>query len=323
MNTRWIRAARLKNQLKSSLNNFLTTGGVAMLTLINRLIRAIAISVSSAALLAGCGSGDFAAPAKSNIAVEKAGETLVPIYRFARISNGAYFYTGSAAEANSIRATNSDFRYEGVAFNGYSSGGQTVFRFANLSNGGYFFTASVAERDNVLSDPLYKTIFRLDNATFQVALDSDATALPVYRIANLVNGAYLYTLSLPEVNNAVNVIRSWRDEGLNFKVPAATASLATFAGRYAGTYSGAETGTFEVQISNTGVVTGTAKSTTYNITVPTTGTISASGDLRINAVGSAGSSSFTGSVGLDYRTSGTWAYIGTSGGGTFTGQRIP
>jgi Repeat of unknown function (DUF5648) len=296
-----------------------------MLTSIHHSIRGTAIGISFAALLAGCGSGagDFAALTQSNIAAENAGETLVPIYRFARISNGAYFYTGSAAEANSIRATNNDFRYKGVAFNGYSSSGQTVFRFANVLNAGYFFTASVAERDNVLNDPLYKTIFRLDSTTFQVSLDSDTTALPVYRIANLANVAYLYTLSLPEVNNAVNVIRSWRDEGLNFKVPAATASLATFARRYTGTYSGTETGTFDVKISNTGVVTRNTKSTTYNETVPTTGTISTSGDLRIYAFDSAGSSSFTGRVGLDFCTSGSWAYVGTTGGSTFTEQRIP
>jgi hypothetical protein len=304
-----------------------------MRSFISRVIHAAAFSVSLSALLAGCGSGntDIAAVGASGSATaapdgvsEKAVGSLVPIYRFARISNGAYFYTSSSAEANTVRTTNTDFRYEGVAFNGYSSGGQTVFRFANLINGGYFFTASVAERDSVLVHPIYSKQFRLETATFQVALDNDTAALPIYRIANRNNGAYLYTLSLPEVNYAVNTLAIWNDEGLKFKVPAATPSLATFAGRYAGTYSGAESGTFDVQVSDTGVISGSGYSNTYKFTFPANGTISSSGNVTINvAAGTAGSSNFSGSVGLDYKLNGNWAYVGSASGGTFSGQRIP
>jgi Repeat of unknown function (DUF5648) len=297
-----------------------------MRSFITRLMRAGAFSVGLGALVAGCGSGstDVAAVATSDGVSEKAVGSLVPIYRFARISNGAYFYTSSSAEANAVRTTNSDFRYEGVAFNGYSSGGQTVFRFANLTNGGYFFTASVAERDYVLNHPVYGPRFRLDTATFQVALDSDTTALPIYRIANRVNGAYLYTTSLPEVSYAVNTLAVWNDEGLKFRVPPATPSLATFAGRYSGTYSGAESGTFDVQVTEAGTIVGTGYSNTYKFTFPATGTISASGNVNINvAAGTAGSSNFSGGVGLDYKINGSWAYTGSTSGGTFTGQRIP
>jgi Repeat of unknown function (DUF5648) len=94
-----------------------------------------------------------------------------------------------------------------------------VFRFANLVNGGYFYTASVAERDSVLNDATLSKRFRLDAATFDVAPDTDVTALPVYRGANRANGAYLYTLSAPEISYAVNVIGTWNDEGLAFRVP--------------------------------------------------------------------------------------------------------
>jgi Repeat of unknown function (DUF5648) len=192
-----------------------------MATYLIRILLATMIS-----LVAACGSGGV--DSTVNIAnntpqsiSEKATGNVVPIYRFARISNGAYFYTGSAAEADQIKLNNTDFRYEGIAFYGYDSGGRTVFRFANLTNGGYFYTASVAERDYVLTNAYEKTRFRLDTATFQVALETDTTGLPVYRLANLVNGAYLHTSSLAEVNYAVNTLEIWRDEGLKFTVPQA------------------------------------------------------------------------------------------------------
>ncbi len=170
--------------------------------------------------LVACGSGvDQTTISSQNSFSEKEVYPTAPVYRFAK-SNGAYFYTGSAVEAETIRLSYPDFRYEGVAFNQVTSGnGQRVYRFANLVTGGYFYTASVAEKDYVLTDPVYKVRFRLDDAGFFVALDSDVAALPVYRAANRANGTYLYTLSQPEVNYAVNVIGTWNDEGLKFKVP--------------------------------------------------------------------------------------------------------
>jgi WD40 repeat protein len=139
-----------------------------------------------------------------------------PDFPFRPTFERSLFYTGSAAEADVIKASNSDFRYEGVAFYGYDSGGTTVFRFANLINGGYFYTASVAERDYVLTDPVVSQRFRLDNATFQIANEIDGLKQPVYRLANLVNGAYLYTTNAAEVDYAVNTLRIWREEGVKF-----------------------------------------------------------------------------------------------------------
>jgi hypothetical protein len=179
-----------------------------------------AATLAIAATLTACGSGVEQTVLTANDPItEKAVYTTAPVYRFAK-SNGAYFYTGSAVEAEQIRLNYPDFRYEGVAFNQVTSGnGQRVFRFANLVTGGYFYTASVAERDSVLNDAVYKLRFRLDDAGFFVAPDNDPLAYPVYRAANRANGAYLYTLSQPEVSYAVNVIGTWNDEGLKFRVP--------------------------------------------------------------------------------------------------------
>lgn len=219
----------------------------------NFISRAVSLlfCLGCALLLPSCGSGlqddivaDRAAPSSTGAlqVTEKSFDQLVPIYRFARISNGAYFYTGSAAEAAFIKDTNTDFRFEGIAFYGPASGGTTVFRFANLTNGGYFYTSSVAERDYVLTDPVFSRRFRLDTATFQIANESDNSRVPVYRLANLVNGAYLYTTNIDEVDYAVNTLRIWRDEGVKY-----------FATASAGVLGATDPGQTGVGIINPGV----------------------------------------------------------------------
>jgi hypothetical protein len=189
-------------------------------------MRLTILSLALATMLQACGSGEQSAALPNSgagavtLGIQEKAYSVAPVYRFAKISNGAYFYTASAEEASLIRLNYPDFRFEGPAFHHVTSGdGQTVFRFANLVNGGYFYTASTVERDYVLSDPVLKTRFRLDAATFQVALDTDVSALPVYRAANRVNGAYLYSLSRDEINYAVSVLNVWNDEGAQFKVP--------------------------------------------------------------------------------------------------------
>ena len=142
---------------------------------------------------------------------------LVPtVYRFAKISNGSYFYTGSDEEAQTIIKSYPDFRYEGPAFERDISGqGQPVFRFANLRNGGYFYTGSVEERDIVIRDYAH---MRYEGSTYSVAPQGSSLSKPVYRLANLVNGAYLYTLSDAERDYAVS-LGQWRFEGTSFRAP--------------------------------------------------------------------------------------------------------
>ena len=86
----------------------------------------------------------------SALIAEKAGVVSAPVFRFAKISNGAYFFTGSAGEKDIILTSFPDFRCEGLAFFRTSdNSGVPVYRFANLVSGGYFFTASPEERDFV------------------------------------------------------------------------------------------------------------------------------------------------------------------------------
>ena len=71
------------------------------------------------------------------------------VYRFAKLDNGQYFYTGSAAERDQINATLPNFRYEGASFYVPEAPGPDtapVYRLANLRTGGYLFTSSGEER---------------------------------------------------------------------------------------------------------------------------------------------------------------------------------
>lgn len=132
---------------------------------------------------------------------------------------------------------------------------------------------------------------------------------------------------------ASNAGFSWKLPGTAFTAPDATSTTPSdttttasdFAGNYSGTYTGEETGTFAVTIDNTGVVSGTATSTTYaGLVSEVSGTVSDSGAVSLTATsGTAGGATFSGSVTAAGNVSGTWQYVGSlaNAGNTFSGQR--
>jgi serine protease len=197
----------------------------------NTLIKASATLCFFISTLVGCGSGNGGDPDSQNIGSRQTSASnspslfalatpfqpaLVPsIYRFAKFSSGAYFYTGSVEEATHITQNLPDFRYEGAVFEQDTGGsGQPVFRFANLNNGGYFYTGSAVERDATIRN--YPNM-RFEGTTFSVA-GASTPSKPVYRLANLNNGAYLYTSSAEERDYAIS-LGFWRFEGTTFSVP--------------------------------------------------------------------------------------------------------
>ena len=101
-----------------------------------------------------------------------------------------------------------------------------------------------------------------------------------------------------------------------------TTTTAAYAGTYSGTFSGGEAGTFTVAINSAGVVTGTGRSTTFNLDFGVSGAVNASGAVTLNAAsGTAGASTFTGTINATTgAVAGTWTRTGANG--TFTGQRL-
>ncbi|MBP6816020.1 MAG: hypothetical protein KA169_14120, partial [Burkholderiaceae bacterium] len=200
--------------------------GVSPLARAQAGFRRLAALVFAGALLAGCGAADAptgrTASGASASAEKAGGANTADVYRFAKISNGAYFYTGNAGERDIVLASYPDFRYEGVAFQQIvGSPGTPVFRFANLVTGGYFYTASPEERDFVRGT---RPDMRYEGSTFSVATPASPGAVAVYRLANLGNGAYLYTSNAGERDFAVG-LGSWRFEGIAFHTPPASGFL--------------------------------------------------------------------------------------------------
>ena len=58
--------------------------------------------------------------------------------------------------------------------------------------------------------------FRFEGTSFSVGAAGGADARPVYRLANLSNGAYLFTGSVDERTYALG-LGYWRDEGVAFE----------------------------------------------------------------------------------------------------------
>lgn len=101
-----------------------------------------------------------------------------------------------------------------------------------------------------------------------------------------------------------------------------------FAGTYAGTYKTYDTsdtqevGTFNVSVSDTGAITGTAKSTTFNESYNVTGKANTDGKTTLDASGKSGSAVFTGTFTDSGKVSGTFRYAdSTKDNGTFEGAR--
>jgi predicted small lipoprotein YifL len=161
--------------------------------------------------LAGCGEGPLIPPSATVAKPTEKAIVNVPVYRFAKISNGAYFYTSNVVEFDDINKNYPDFRFEGVSFQAVTGGGIPVYRFAKLDNGAYFYTTSVEEKNTIAAS--YPN-FRYEGEAFNVP---SAGGQPMYRLANISNGAYLYTSSLEEYNYAQTV--GFRGEGEKFRVP--------------------------------------------------------------------------------------------------------
>jgi hypothetical protein len=103
--------------------------------------------------------------------------------------------------------------------------------------------------------------------------------------------------------------------------PVSSGNVAAYAADYIGTYSGAESGTFVVKASTTGVITGTVFSQTFGQAFPVNGQVSSSGGVTLSTGGTAGSAQFSGSINAAGVISGKWNYFGVATGGTFTGTK--
>lgn len=136
-----------------------------------------------------------------------------PVFRFAKLSTGTYFYTASIEERDQIINHNPDFRFEGSVFVGDNEAREgfiPVSRFANLKSGSYFYTANQAEIDSTLSN----ANFRYEGTAFYAPAFDSLNTEPVYRLQNPQSKGYLFTTNPAE--KAFALLDGWNDQGIAF-----------------------------------------------------------------------------------------------------------
>ncbi|MFZ6675513.1 hypothetical protein [Undibacterium sp. Xuan67W] len=108
-----------------------------------------------------------------------------------------------------------------------------------------------------------------------------------------------------------------------FSFGGATIPIQNFAGAYAGSYSGYDSGTFNVNVSPAGAITGSGYSNTDKLSFGVSGNVGTGGSVSMTTNGSAGSALFSGSINSSSGTvSGKWNFVASpTYGGSFTGQK--
>ncbi|MCU6432729.1 hypothetical protein LPB67_02920 [Undibacterium sp. Jales W-56] len=152
------------------------------------------------------------------------------------------------------------------------------------------------------------------------------TLTGLYKPASVVNGnAGSVSLTFNSPTTATLILPNGVSIPLSrFNFGGATIPTQNFAGTYAGTYSGYDTGTFNVAISPTGVISGSGYSNTDKLLFNVTGSVGSGGSVSMTTSGSAGSALFTGKI--DSSTgvvSGTWNFVNApTYGGAFNGKKL-
>lgn len=95
--------------------------------------------------------------------------------------------------------------------------------------------------------------------------------------------------------------------------------LDLFAGEYRGTFTGDDRGNWVATVNADGVITGTSTSDIYKEKDVISGTLSSSGEARMN--GTVGTSVFSGNFSRSGEVSGTWVNADEDSG-TFIGRRV-
>lgn len=95
----------------------------------------------------------------------------------------------------------------------------------------------------------------------------------------------------------------------------------SFAGKYSGTFSGGDYGTFSITVNSQGNISGTSYSEKFNDTYHTSGTVDSSGNIDMAAGINDAGTIFTGTIDSSGTVQGTWnnSFYGLSG--SFTGKK--
>lgn len=152
-----------------------------------------------------------------------AGDFQVAVNRFYQTGRGVHFYTASATEAQSVRATRPDMLDDGVAFNvsGTAAAGLSpVHRFFQSATGVHFYTISDSEKAFIEAN---LPQFAYEGVAYHASTMGGDGLIPLYRFYKPSTGTHFYTRSAEEAQNVRTQLSSlYTDEGTAYYVAASS-----------------------------------------------------------------------------------------------------
>ncbi len=98
------------------------------------------------------------------------------------------------------------------------------------------------------------------------------------------------------------------------------AEAVIFAGSWSGTFTGGDSGTWEITVTNSGMVNGEAFSNNAQVFLTVTGNVDTSGEFRATAGSAENGATFTGTF-TENSGTGTWENTAEDISGTWQGAR--
>lgn len=139
------------------------------------------------------------------------------VFRFLDSDTGAYFYTDSVAEQESIATSQPNFIQEDSSFASVDPDSSDVevdvFQLFNTETGGYLYTRDVQERDFILAN---SPEFLFEEVAFSAFETEIGDAIPVFRFFETNAGVHFYTANEAERTFIEENLPNFNFEGIAF-----------------------------------------------------------------------------------------------------------
>jgi Protein of unknown function (DUF1566)/Repeat of unknown function (DUF5648) len=198
-----------------------------VMSLDQAMAKSAAINRSEVAQVAasaeGTESGSTSVAKSTTIGVAKAaGDFQVAVNRFYQTGRGVHFYTASATEAQSVRATRPDMLDEGVAFNvsGTAAAGLSPVHRFQTTTGVHFYTISDSEKAFIQAN---LPQFAYEGIAYHASTVGGDGLIPLYRFFKPSTGTHFYTRSAEEAQSIRTQLSSiYTYEGTAYYVAASS-----------------------------------------------------------------------------------------------------
>ena len=151
-----------------------------------------------------------------DFALEAADDPLSDVHRFYSKGYKGHFFTIDEDEAETVRTTNPNWRYEGVAYRASVAPGEglvPLYRFWSKGYRSHFYTTSEEERDSVIAtNPNWK----YETVAYWVSPEPVEGTVPVYRFWSSGYKHHFYTIDEDEKNTLIATNPNWKYEMIAF-----------------------------------------------------------------------------------------------------------